>query len=595
MKRCEVNDKYKWDLTELYSSFDEWDKDIEKIPKLIDKVRKYKGVILNSANNLYSFYKDSEKAEYLLERLHFYAFLIIDEDLTNARAQKSLNLIEDWIAKYNSEISFAIPEILKSDYSLIEQYLKEKEELKILERHFKEMFRVKEHMLNEKEEAIFSEFNNIANSFKNSSQFIRDKEMDLGTIKDENNNEIKLTPSNLRKYAISKDRRVRKEVSDNENKAYMQSIDSLASNYLGFIKTKEMEAKYRNYPSYLDMKLSMVDIDRNVYESLKSVAKKSKKSFQKYLKLIKDILGVEKLEVYDLSAPLVNFSDKEYGVEEAKKMLLDTFSLFGEEYISILSYAFDNKCIDFMPSDNKVTGWYSAYIPYAKPRVLANYHSKINDISSLAHELGHFVNQYKIVTTQPPQYVYQSSFCAEVSSLNNEIVFANVMMDKEHDKEIKKELLANFIKVFASNFFGAIKQALFEEEAHQKIVNGEGVSSADLCDIWKELNEEFNGSILESKINIGWARIPHFYMNGGYYVYNYSTGIVAACNLANKLLNKEEGIHDKFINYLTIGDSLSPINSLKTLDIKMDTEEPYLVALKMFDEAIEKFYELMND
>lgn len=595
MKRSEVKDDYKWDLTELYSSFDEWDKDVEKIPDFIEKVKKYKGTIVESADNLYNFYKDSQEAECLIERLNFYAFLVIDEDLTNSRAQKSLNLIEDWIAKYNSEIAFAIPEILKNDYSLIEQYIEEKEELREFERFFKEMFRVKEHMLSEREEAMFAEYENIAQGFKNSSQFIRNTEMDLGTILDEDNNEVKLTPSNVSKYSRSKDRRVRKDVYENEDKAYMRSINSLATNYLGFIKTKEMEAKYRKYSSYLDMKLFNVDIDRNVYESLKKVVKESKESYQKYLKLIKDVLGVEKLEAYDVSAPLVNNSDKEYSVEEAKQIILDTFSLYGEDYVNVLKYAFDKKCIDFMPSDNKVTGWYSAYIPYAKPKVFANYHNRIIDISSLAHELGHFVNQYKIVTTQPPQYVYQSTFCAEVSSLNNEIVFTNIMMNKESNIEVKKELLVNFIKVFAGNFFGASKQALFEEEAHQKIVNGEGVSSADLCNIWNNLTKEFNGDMIEPKNGIGWACIPHYYLNGGYYVYNYSTGIVAACNLANKLLAKEDGIHEKFMKYLTIGDSMRPLDSLKTLGINMDTEEPYLVALKMFNEAIDKFYELIND
>lgn len=594
MKRCEVRNEDKWDLTDIYESYDIWEKEVEKLPELVTVLDKYKGHLLDSADTLYNYYKEAEEIECLLERMHFYAFLVIDEDLTNDRAAKNLGIIEDYIAKYNSATSFVVPEIIKSDYSVIECFIKEDKRLEEYERMFKEMFRVKKHMLNDKEEALFNEVENIAESFRTSSQFIRDTEMDFGYIKDEDGNDVKLTASNVLKYSRSNDRSVRKSVYENETKAYERHIKSLATNYIGYIKTYELEAKKRGYESFLEQKLDDRNIPRSVYESLKKVAKSKKNVYQKYLKMIQKCLGVEKLESYDLAAPFVKKSNREYTIDEAKEMILDTYSFYGSEYTDILKYAFDSRKIDFMPSDNKVTGWYSAYIPYAKPRILGNYNGKILDVSSICHELGHFVNQYMIIENQPSQYVYQTSFCAEVASLNNEIVFTFKQLEKETDKEIRKELLANFLKVFSSNFFGAIRQALFEEEAHTLVASGKGASAADFSDIQKKINDEFNGEVLEATSSIGWACVPHFFLNSGYYVFNYSTGVVAACNLAHKLLTDEEGIKEKFLEYLKIGCSMDPIDSLKVVGIDMTSEEPYKVAIQMFEEKIDEFNKLMD-
>ncbi len=594
MKRSQVKAEYKWDLTEVYSDYDEWKKDIEHIDDKIEALTRYKGHLLDSSDSLLEFLKDQREVEKLLERLNFYTFLKSDEDLSETESQKYTNMIHDYFAKYNVKTSFVHPELLESDYDVIEQFMKEKEELREFERYFKELYRLKPHFLDPHEESTLTEIGNIATSFRDSSSFIRDIEMDFKTITDEDGNEVKLLASNLSKYSRSKERNVRKQVYDRECEAYNRSINSLTANYLGYLKAIEMEARYRHYNSYLEQTLNESAISREVYEKIKEFTKENCGAYQRYLKLIKDCLGVDELKPYDLSAPLVNGSDKKYTVEDAKDLILKTFSAYGDYYVKILKYAFDNHCIDFLPNENKATGWYSAYIPYAKPRVFGNFQDKILDVSSLCHELGHFVNQYRIIETQPPQYVYQSTFCAEVASLNNEIYFSFKMLEEEDDIEVKKEVLMNFIKTFAGNFFGAIRQALFEEAIHTAIVDGKALSSKDLCDEWHDISKPFYGDMLESQNSTGWAGIPHFFMGGGYYVFCYSTGIVGACNLAHKLLTQEDGIKEKFAEFLTLGDSMDPIDSLKVLGIDMEDDAPYQIAIDMFEDAIAKFYELLK-
>lgn len=594
MKRKDIDNKYKWDLTYLYPSFKEWNKDAKKLPKMIEKIDEYRGHLLDSPTKLLEFYRYTQEVEEIIEKLHFYTFLLIDVDMDNADNKKYSEMINGIIADYNAKTSFVIPELLESDYSIIEDYMKKNADLKVFEKMFKEIFRVKDHMLSSTEEAIISEYQAACQNYGKSSQYIRNKEMDYGEIKLSDGSTVKLTASTLNKYSRSEDRDVRRQAYELSSKAYEHNINSLATNYIGFIKNYEIESKYRKYSSFLEQKLFEKDIVPQVYETLKRVVLRSNETYARYVNLYKDMLKYADFKVYDMAAPLVKNSNKEFSVEEAKQMMLDTFALYGDYYVDVLKFAFDKKCVDFIPSEEKVTGWYSAYIPYAHPVVFANFDNKILDVSSLAHELGHFVNQYMIIKNQPPMYVYQSSFCAEVASLNNEIVFSNIYRDKESNSDVKLELLANFIKVFASNFFGAARQAIFEEKAHTYAKDNLPLSSDVLSDLWLEVTKDVYGNILEGYDPNGWACIPHYFMNGGYYTFNYSTAIIAASNLAYKILHSEEGILDKYKEFLTIGSSMNPIDSLCVLGIDMAEEETYETALKMFNEAIDEFYKLVG-
>ena len=271
-------------------------------------------------------------------------------------------------------------------------------------------------------------------------------------------------------------------------------------------------------------------------------------------------------------------------------MILDTFKIYGDNYTDILNFAFDKKCVDFLPSDEKITSWFSCYMPYAVPRVFANFRNKILDISSLSHELGHFCNQYLTIQNQPSQYVYASPFLGEVASLCNEFVFALSNKDKE-DLTTKKALLNNFIKIFAGNFFGAGRQAIFEEKMHQAIITSIPLSSKTLTEYWNLANDEVMGDIIPHSA-LTWAMIPHYYMDGGHYVMFYSTATVAACNLAYKIVNKEEGILDKFYQFLCSGSSKKPLEILSLLDIDLMSDKTYDIAIKMFDDAVEEYIEL---
>lgn len=578
----------------LFENYEKWLEEAEIVEKLQKDLLKYKGHLLDSAEMLLQFYKDSEIVEKSIERMDLYNHILFLTDMQNEENKKYQDKIYGMIANYNVLTSFVIPELLESDESIAMAYCDELEELKPYKKMLQDIYKQKEHMLSEPEEAIISEMQSVMQNFSKSSEFIRTKEMDFKTITLENGEEIALSSNQLEKFSRDECRDVRRQVALREDEAYERHKESLATNYIGFIKCVENISKYRKYNSYLEEKLDTAELTKKTYETFKKCATLHKELFKKYIELYKKALKLPDLKSYDIAAPLTPSSKTNYSIEEAKKIILDTFSIYGGEYSRVLEKAFDEHCIDYFPRDGKTTMWLSSYIPYEHPLIISQYTGKLCDISSLSHELGHFVNQYLSIQKQLPPYVFGSTFTAEIASLTNEIVFSNVYRNKTEDITEKKELLGCFIKVFAGNFFGAAKQALFEEKAHQSAKDGIPLSSEVLAEYWNTTNSEVMGDLFEKSKGNMWAAIPHFFMGGGHYTFNYSTAIVASTVLASKLLNKEEGMLDRYMHFLTLGSSVPPLEALKALGIDMENAQTYEIAFEMFDHAIDELSELLE-
>lgn len=590
--RSEVDDKYKWDLSPVYQNWDEWDKDFNICSKMVDDTDKYFENFMESGNKLLQLLKYLDRVDVSISKLDFYTFLKIDEDLKNNISQEKLAQIENLLTDLSEKMSCLEPTLLKYDYSIIEKFISDVPELEEYRFVLEKMFRQKKYILSDKEEKLLVSFSSIEINFGKASDYLRDSEMEFDKITDENNNEVQLYASNLRKYIRNDNRRVRKEAFEAVSKAYNSKINILATNYNGHIKFDELESNLRGFNSSLDMHLYNLNLNNDVYNTLIKVSKDTKDIYQKYLRLLKSVLKVDKLEQYDLNAPMIKESNTNISVEEAKNLITKTFSCYGEYYSEILNKAFDQKWIDFLPNINKSTGWYSAYVPECMPKIKANFQNKVNDVSALSHELGHLVNQYFQVTCNKPSYVYGSHLNGEVASLNNEIILTKKIQKESNDKNIKLQMLANFIDVFSSNFYDSIMGAIFEDEAHKLINNGIPATVETLNELWKNIRMEFYGNEVNIKENYQWSRIPHFF--NSYYYFTYATGIVSATSLASRLLSGNKEDLDAFKEYLKIGSSMYPLDALKVAKIDLTDEKTYLNAIKMFDEMLDEFDRLYN-
>ena len=357
--RAEIEEKYKWDLTPIYKTEEDWYCDLEKVKKEIKNINNYRNFTEN-AKIFKEFLEYSDYMDRSLLKLYYYASLNHDADTLNDRYQKMLNLINDVMNDYSSLSSFVEPLYMKMDYNVIEKYMEEEPTIKDYEFNLKNLFRYKEHTLDEKEEKIISELSNSLSNHQETYEALNDSDIRFGIIKDEDDNDIELTNSNYNKYIKSVNQRVRKEAFELMYKTYGNFKTTITSIYNGDIDANIALAKIRNYKNTLSASLFDDNIDEEVYDNLIKTVNKNLNVLFKYYDLKKDFLNLDELHLYDIYVPLIKSKSKNYTFEEAKDIVLKALNILGDDYIETLKKAFDERWIDVYNNVGKRGGAYSS-------------------------------------------------------------------------------------------------------------------------------------------------------------------------------------------------------------------------------------------
>ena len=592
--RSEIDDKYKWDLTRMYSCEENFNADYNSLIKLIDELKSFKGIIAKDAETLLKYLKLEENANTILTNMYVYAYCKNDEDLSNKESQKRFNKVLDIFSIISEATSFAIPELLKTDYEVIKDYIKENDKLEEYSFDLEEIYRYQPYVLTENEEKLVSNISDLSNKIEENFSIINNTMIDFGYIKDENNNDVKLTVANYTKYIKSYDRNVRRQAFEAKGKAYKKFSNLISNDYETYIKACSMIAKAKKYDSSMDMFLFPDGVTRKAYDTLLEVSKNNLNILHKYFRLKKEILNLDKLEAYDLSVPLVKDYKKIYKPEDAREIIIKALSVYGDEYENEIKKLFDNRHIDFYPNKGKRTGYYENESS-KDIIILGNYNDDFNSISSIAHELGHALHGYYSKKNNKPHLSEYSILIAEVASLTNEVLLANYVINNADDKKLKLYALDNLISVLSDNFFGTLSLgSIFEKEVHDKVFNGETLGEEDFNRIYENITNEHNGELVNpskySKYN--WCRISHFY--SPFYYYKYSIGTIGACYVSSKILSGDKEFLNKYIDFLKLGGSMMPLDELKT--IGLDLNDPKIVngAIEYINKLIDEFKDIYN-
>jgi len=591
-KRSEISDEYKWDLTLIYESDEEWYKNYEEVSKIIDKIKNYKGKLVTSAKNLLEYIEASLDMERKLYKLYYYAHLKHDQDTTDTNYQIIKGKIDDLLSLYDEYNSFANPEMMTIDYEKVRKFYNEEPRLKDYEFLLEEIYRYKKHILtNELEEAL-STISNVLNSPSSIYESLTDSDMKFGTIKDEEGNEVELTESNYRVFLQSQNREVRKNAFEQLLNTYGNFKNTITSTFSNNVDMLVKIAKLKKFDSSIEASLFQENIDIDVYNNLIETVSNNLDVLYKYFDLKKKLLYLDEFHLYDQYVELVSSCSKKYTFEEAKELVLESLSVLGEDYISNLNKAFDEKWIDVYNNVGKRTGAYSSGFYDTKPYILLNYEGTINDVSTLAHELGHSMHTYYSCLNNPYHYSSYRIFVAEVASTVNELLLNLHLLNKTEDKEEKKYILNNLMDLFKATIYRQTMFAEFEKECHARKEKGDILTYDVLCDKYYELNKKYFGNnvVVDECIKYEWERIPHFYYN--FYVYKYAIGLSCACYIVDNILNGQKNMVEKYMNFLKSGGSDYPINELKIAGIDVTKKEVVESAIKMFDELIEKFEKL---
>nr|WP_072536677.1 oligoendopeptidase F [Anaerococcus mediterraneensis] len=589
MKRSEVEERLKWDTTSIYETDEGFYKDIEEIKGLVDELKTYKGKITSDLETFKSYLKLSEKFNRKMEKAYVYSSLKSDEDTKVTKYQEMSQVAQNtWVAAA-SELSFISPELLNTDKKIIDKYL-EDSEISYLNHYFDDMFRSKDHVLDEKSESILAAFGKLKQNPVNTYMIFNNADLSFPPV-EKDGEEIRLSDANFVTLQEDPDRDFRREVYEKYYETYKQYSNTLASTLDGDFTAHNVEAKLRGYSSAREMSLFKNNLPEEIYDNLLEVVHENADIHRDYTTLRKEYLGVDDLGFHDIYVPLVENYDRKIEFEEAKEIVLEAIKPLGEEYVKVAREGFESRWFDVMPNEGKRSGAYSSGSYDTQPFILLNHTNTINDLFTIVHELGHSMHSYYTRSTQPYEYGSYSIFLAEIASTTNELLLLDYMLEHSQSEEERKYLLNYFVNQFKSTVFRQTMFAEFEHKVNKLVEAGEPIPAERLHAIYKELNEELFGDDInvDEYISAEWARIPHFYMF--YYVFQYATGFMSAVALSQKILHGTDADREAYLGFLKAGESEYPLEVLKKAGVDMTNKDAMQSAMDVARNAMKDLRE----
>ncbi|MCD5324677.1 oligoendopeptidase F [Pontibacillus sp. HN14] len=593
-KRDEIPEERTWRLEDIFSTDEAWNEEFEAVKQLTPKIKEYKGKLHESADTLYDLLKLQDEVANRVGKLFTYAHMRYDQDTTNSHYQDMNTRAESLLTQVGSAMSYIDPEILAMEEGTVEKFLSEKEELKLYEHALNEITRARPHTLSEKEEELLAQASEVMSNPQQTFGMLNNADLTFPTLTDEDGNEVDLTHGRYIRFLKSKDRSVRKQAFEAMYDTYGNFKNTFSSTLSGVVKKHNFSANVRNYDSARQAALDSNNIPEKVYDNLVEAVNDRLPALHRYVELRKEILDLEDVHMYDLYADLVQDVDMDIPYEEAQETVLKGLAPLGEEYTDIIQEGYKNRWIDVDENKGKRSGAYSSGTYGTNPYILMNWQNNLNNLFTLAHELGHSMHSYYTTSTQPYRYGNYSIFVAEVASTANEALLNDYLLQNTTDEKRKLYLLNHFLEGFRGTVFRQTQFAEFEHDIHVRAQNGEALTADRLTELYHDLNEKYFGKnvVVDDDIGLEWARIPHFYYN--YYVYQYATGYSAATALASQILKEGEPAVDRFKGFLKAGSSDFPIEVLKQAGVDMTSKEPIEAALDVFEEKLAEFEKLIK-
>lgn len=587
--RKEINSSDKWSIDLIYKDVDSFNEDLKKVELEIEKLIELSKVFTESSEKFKEFFIQDEVVSRLLDKLAIYAHCKNDEDKTNSKYQEIKGKITNLYAEYSEKTSSVIPNILKMNREVVYQYINEQDDLKPY-KHFLDMIlSKKEHVLGEDIEKVLSAYQPVLSASGSTSAYLTDADLEFGTIENEKGEEIEFNEANYSTFIVSEDRTLRKNAFEKLYNTYGKVKNTLTSTYSTTVNNDSITSRLRNYNSSIEMYLKPKNIPIELYNNLIKVVRNNLDVLYEYYDLKKEILNLGEFHLYDNYVKVIKDSNKKYTFDEAKDIVIDALSIYGEDYTKVLKSAFTDGWIDKYPNKGKRSGAYSTGSYDTLPYVLLNYTNEYNDVSTLAHELGHSMHSYFAVKNNPYITADYPIFLAEIASTTNELLLSHYMYEKSNNKLEKLNILNEKLDLFKATIFRQTMFAEFEKNAHEYVDNKNVLTSDYLCDMYYKLNKDYFGDnvVIDEEIKYEWLRIPHFYTP--FYVYQYATSLSISCYVAQNIINDTPGFKDKYIEFLSSGGRDYPLEVLKIIDIDLTDTKVFESAIDEFRKTLEEF------
>ncbi len=593
-KREEIDPKDKWAIEDLYKTDEEWKADYEKLKSRIPELEKFQGKLGESADTLFAMQKTCDELNMLAEKVYVYANQKLHENTDNGTYQNLSSMAQALLVQMSEAGAYIEPELMALPKGTVETFLEEKEELKAYRQYFENMMRQREHVLSKELEEMLAAAGEIAEGPKDIFSMFNNADIHFPEIIGEDGEPVEITHGRFISLLQSQNREVRKNAFHSLYGVYSKYRNTLAATYRANVKQEIFYAKARKYSSDLEAALDGSHIPVSVYENLISAVHEAFPMMHRYVKLRKKLLGVDELHMYDLYVPMATDAESKISFEQAKEMVLEGLKPMGDDYLNLLKEGFGHGWIDVYENQGKRSGAYSWGAYGTHPYVLLNYQENLNNVFTLAHEMGHALHSWYSDEHQPYIYAGYKIFVAEVASTCNEALLIHHLIETTEDKKQKAYLINYFLEQFRTTLFRQTMFAEFEKMTHGLQEQGETLTADRLCEIYYGLNRDYFGNdiCVDREIEMEWARIPHFYTP--FYVYQYATGFSAAIALSSRILEHGECAVEDYKKFLKGGSSMYPLELLRMAGVDMENRELVENALKVFDQYLNEMERLME-
>lgn len=592
--RSEIPVEETWRLEDIFPTDDAWEQEFQQVKAMIPKLGEYKGRLGQSPQVLYEALQYQDEVSMRLGKLYTYAHMRYDQDTTNSFYQGLNDRVKGLYSEASSAMAFIVPELLSIDEAVLRSFLEQYEPLRLYAHALDEVTRQRPHVLSAEEEALLAQAAEVMQATSNTFSALNNADLTFPTIVDENGNEVEVTHGRFIRFLESTDRRVRRDAFHAVYHTYEKFQNTFASTLAGTVKKHNFFARVRRYESARQAALGANNIPESVYDNLIATVHEHLPLLHRYVRLRKQVLGLDELHMYDLYTPLVQDVKMDVTYEEAKQYMLDGLAPLGEEYVAIVKEGLDNRWVDVRENKGKRSGAYSSGAYGTHPYILLNWQDNVHNLFTLVHEFGHSVHSYYTRKTQPYPYAHYSIFVAEVASTCNEALLNDHLLKTIDDEKKRLYLLNHYLEGFRGTVFRQTMFAEFEHLIHLKAQQGEALTAETLTSLYYDLNKKYFGDeiVVDQEIGLEWSRIPHFYYN--YYVYQYATGFSAATALSKQILEEGEPAVKRYIDFLKAGSSDYPIEVLKKAGVDMTSAEPIHQACQVFAEKLEEMERLLG-
>ena len=591
--RDQIEDQYKWDLTDFFPSDEAWEEELVAFTEQIPKIEEYKGNLGNSAETLAACLMLSDSLGGRAHRLYVYAALKLDEDNRVGKYQEMRDRIYMQYSRLSQASSYIEPEILTIPEETLKSYLENNSDLNTYEFYLEDMLRRKAHILSESEEKLLALASPVARAPGKIFTMMDDADIKFPNVFDEEGNEIELTRGRLSLLMESTDRKVRKEAYDAYNDTYLDYQNALGATLASSVDADLFYTRARGYNTALEKSLDANQIPTDVFHNLIETVSNNLEPLHRYTRIRKQALGYDTLFPYDMQVPLVPESKMEFTYEEAKKLVLEALKPLGDEYLESLKMGLESRWVDVYETSGKGSGAYSWGTYSVHPVVLLNFSGTLDNVFTLAHEMGHAMHSHYTYQNEPYAYAGHSLFCAEVASTCNESILIKYMIEKAKDKNEKLYLLNYYINQILGTFYTQVMFSEFELKIHDLVENGGALSAESMRKMYREIYEKYYGPdyFLPENRDLGCLRIGHFYR--AYYVYQYATSYAASQMLSQMILNRTEGAQQAYLDFISTGSSEYPIEILKKAGIDMTKPEAVENTIQIFAELVDEYERLL--